>query len=93
VVAAIETASGRTARRQYRSILMMHAARTLLARVNPALSRLIQLGVLMDTTDQTVDISSLLAEFPTSLRRFDDVIRARFAPVQGQVDRARAPLP
>lgn len=42
---------------------------------NPVISRLMTLGVMADTTDQTFDCTAMLQEFPVTLTHVEDFIR------------------
>ncbi len=43
--------------------------------VNPAMARQIAAGVLMDTTDQTFDMTQTLQKYPGPLVRLEDIAR------------------
>jgi len=76
VVGVVEQVFGRRAKTRHMSLAVM---RILMKPMNPALARLIHTAILMDTTDQTMDPGALLGEFPTELRRLEDVLRDQFA--------------
>jgi NADH dehydrogenase len=77
VVATFERVSGRTAQRTYIPLPAMRAMAAVLRPFNPARARLIELGIRMDTTDQTFDPTETLTRFPMRLTPLEEVAHRR----------------
>jgi uncharacterized protein YbjT (DUF2867 family) len=78
MLTTLEEVTGACAKRGYMHLPIMHLARVVLAPFNPSLSRLIHLAILMDTTDQTLNVSEAMREFGAPQMRLAEVARAQF---------------
>ncbi|HEY7832428.1 MAG TPA: SDR family oxidoreductase [Ktedonobacterales bacterium] len=85
VVALCERAVGRAASKQHIPLPMMRVMRVLARPINPAFSRQIATGILMDTQDMTFDPAATLARFPLALTHFATVIQRQYAPAASAV--------
>ncbi|HEV2235129.1 MAG TPA: SDR family oxidoreductase [Ktedonobacterales bacterium] len=79
VVALFERVSGRSAQQSHVPLPMMRVMAVVLRAFNPALARMIELGILMDTADNTFDPAETLTRFPMRLTPFEEVVRSRVA--------------
>jgi NADH dehydrogenase len=75
VVALFERVSGRSVKKSHVPLPMMRAMAVVLRPLNPALARQIELGVLMDTADNTFDPTETLKRFPMRLTPLEEVVR------------------
>jgi uncharacterized protein YbjT (DUF2867 family) len=77
-VRLIEDASGRKSRVQHIPLPMMRIMRVVTQPINPAFSRQILAGIIMDTEDMTFDPAETLKQFPLRLTSLADVVRSQF---------------
>ncbi|MEO7000330.1 MAG: SDR family oxidoreductase [Ktedonobacterales bacterium] len=73
VVAIFERVTGRTVGKQHIPLPAMRALRLLMRPINPAFSRQISTGILMDTQDMTFDPAETLTQFPMRLTPMEEV--------------------
>ena len=78
VAAMFERMTGHTASKQRIPLPVMRLMRVLTRPVNPAFSRLIATGVVMDTQDMIFDPAETLTRVPTCLTRMEEVVRSRY---------------
>ncbi|HST89111.1 MAG TPA: SDR family oxidoreductase [Ktedonobacterales bacterium] len=78
MAATIERVTGRTTGRRHIPLPMMRVMGALARPINPAFSRQVRTGVLMDTQDMTFDPGPTLAAFPMTLTRLEDVVRNQY---------------
>lgn len=72
VAESFERASGRQAKKRHVPLPVMRAMSLLMQPVNPALSRLIGLGIFMDTANLCYDMTETLKVFPLPLTRLEE---------------------
>jgi len=75
VAEIFERASGRVAKKRHVPLLVMRVMSILLQPVNPALSRLIRLGILMDTANLRYDMTETAHAFGIQLTRMEEIAR------------------
>lgn len=78
-VRLIEDASGRKSRVQHIPLPMMRIMRAITQPINPAFSRQILAGIIMDTEDMTFDPAETLKLLPMRLTPLQEVIDSEFA--------------
>jgi nucleoside-diphosphate-sugar epimerase len=78
IIAMIEQATGKTAKRSYTPVPMMKVMKVLTRPFNPVMSRMITAGINFDTTDQTFDMTETLKKYPMQLTRLEDYVRERY---------------
>lgn len=78
IVAIFERVTGWTASKQHIPLPMMRVMRVFTRPINPAFSRQIATGILMDTQNMTFDPTETLKLFPLKLTRLEDVVRSRY---------------
>lgn len=79
VAALFERVSGRTATPSHVPLPLMRVMAVALRLLNPTLARMIELGILMDTADNTFDPTETLERFPMRLTPFEEVARSYVA--------------
>jgi uncharacterized protein YbjT (DUF2867 family) len=77
-VRLIEDTSGRKSRVQHIPLPMMRIMRVVTQPINPAFSRQILAGIIMDTEDMTFDPAETLKQFPLRLTSLANVVRSQF---------------
>lgn len=75
VAEIFERASGRQAKKRHVPLPMMRVMSILLQPVNPAVSRLIRLGILMDTAKLCYDMTETARAFGIQLTRMEEIAR------------------
>ncbi|HEX5548576.1 MAG TPA: SDR family oxidoreductase [Ktedonobacterales bacterium] len=90
-VRLIEEASGRKSRVQHIPLPMMRIMRLVTQPINPAFSRQILAGIIMDTEDMTFDPAETLKLLPMRLTPLQEVVESEFArtPVTTHREQAR----
>ncbi len=90
-VRLIEEASGRESRVQHIRLPMMRIMRLVTQPINPAFSRQILAGIIMDTEDMTFDPAESLKLLPMRLTPLQEVIESEFArtPVTAHREQAK----
>jgi NADH dehydrogenase len=78
VVATIERVTGRVVSKRHIPLAAMRAMSLLARPINPAFSRQVATGIVMDTQDMAYDPAALLSRFPGNLRRLEEVARSQF---------------
>lgn len=78
-----ERISGRQAAKSHVPLPTMRVMRVVMRPFNPMLSFQITGGILMDTEDQTCDMSATLREYPMKLKRLEDVALELAGRLQG----------
>jgi uncharacterized protein YbjT (DUF2867 family) len=86
VVATIERVTGRVVSKRHIPLTAMRAMSLLARPINPAFSRQVATGIVMDTQDMTYDSATLLSRFPGKLRRLEEVARSQFGARVAVVD-------
>ena len=75
VAEIFEKVSGRQAKKRHVPLPMMHAMSILMRPVNPTLSRLIRVGIYMDTANQCYDATQTARTFAIQLTPLEEVAR------------------
>jgi uncharacterized protein YbjT (DUF2867 family) len=78
IIALIEQVTGRAASKQRIPLPLMRVMSVLMRPVNPALSRQIASGVVMDTQDMSFDPAEMLTLLPMRLTRMEEVVRSQY---------------
>lgn len=71
----VERVTGRPATKRHIPLALMRIMRPLTLPINPAFSRQIASGIIMDTHDMTFDPTATLARYPMRLTRLEEVVR------------------
>ena len=79
VVAIFEKAAGKKAAVSHVPLPVMRVMRVVMQVANPMLSKQITGGILMDTTDQSHDMTPVLAKYPVALTRLEEIARRMVA--------------
>ncbi|HEX2722713.1 MAG TPA: SDR family oxidoreductase [Gemmatimonadaceae bacterium] len=77
VVATFERLAGRKAKVTHIPLPLLRAMSRTIAPVHPGVSRIIRLGVISETTDQTFDATQFRTRMPIRLTTLEEWIRAR----------------
>ena len=77
VVEAFEKASGRKAKVSHIPLAVVKAMSRAIKPMHPGISRVMRLGIVSETTDQTFDASLFRSRMPIALTSLDDWIRNR----------------
>jgi len=75
VAEIFERASGRQAKKRHVPLPVMRAVSILMQPVNPALSRLIRLGIFMDTANLCYDMTETARAFGVQLTPLEEIAR------------------
>ncbi len=75
VAELFEKVSGRTAKKNHVPLPLMRVMRLVVRPFNPMLSLQITGGILMDTENQTYDMSATLQQYPMKLTRLEEIAR------------------
>lgn len=76
IINLFEAANGQAVKRKRLAVPVMRTLGALLRPFDAVTSRIMRIGVLMATTDQTFDMSATLREYPMELTRLEDYVRS-----------------